>query len=138
MTAKEYLQQAYYLDREIKLLNERILDKRSDMYNITQMYQRNGGGKNNNFSAFDGILQEVMDNEAEMREKTAELFLKRLEIEKVIDSVKNQFERKVLIMRYLKYKKWDKIATEMNYSNSHLYEVHTNALKNIVVKQSKT
>lgn len=129
--AKEYLQQAWDLDKEIKLREEKIIRMRSSLYGKTQCYQNNGG-KGNSYGSFDGAVQKVVDYEAKTKQKISELVDKRIEIENVIDSVLDDKQRKILTRRYLLNQKWELISELMGFDDvRQVYRIHGAALKNI-------
>ena len=135
MTAKEYLQQAYFLDREIQLNIEKIARMRSSLYGKAQGYQ-NTGGKGNNYGSFDSAVQKIIDYEREVNIKTAALVLKRLEIEEAINAVSDDRQREILTRRYLLYQKWEEIALIINYNITHVFRLHNSALENMQLNVS--
>ena len=115
MTAKEYLQQAYMIDREIDLDIIKLEAKRA---------------------AFPGKTCESY--EREINAKIDKLVEKRLEIEKAIDAVPDARYREILTRRYLLHQAWDLISEQMGYSLSHLYKLHGSALQKISVPHSQS
>lgn len=135
--AKEYLQRAYYLDREIRLEKEKLKKMRGELYGGTQHCQYSDG-KGGSHGSFENGVQKVVDCEGEINRKISALTEQRAEIERTIRAVADATERELLERRYLLYQKWKEIAAEMSYSERHIYDLHKSALKNISVNLSKS
>lgn len=73
----------------------------------------------------------IVDLEKEIDAKVDKLIDLRMEIVTKIHSLDSHLQIQVLYKRYVEYKRWDTIMSEMHYSYPHLMEVHRAALKNI-------
>lgn len=77
---------------------------------------------------------------AELREKEEALYNEGVEqvraykdISWRIQQLENEDERDVLFYRYIKGMEWWEVARAMDYSESWIYELHGNALKNLKI-----
>ncbi len=131
MSPKEYLQQAYRIEQEIKLNNELLLQTYSSLCGKGITYETDGSQRNPNGNSVERNLLQAAEYEERINAAIKELMQKRLEIEKVIDAVPDAVLREILKRRYLLYQKWDKIAEEMNRDLRWVYRLHSKALQKI-------
>lgn len=131
MSPKEYLQQAYRIEQEIKLNNELLLQTYSSLCGKGITYETDGSRHNPNGNSVERNLLQAAEYEERINAAIKELMQKRLEIEKVIDAVPDAVLREILKRRYLLYQKWDKIAEEMNRDLRWVYRLHSKALSKI-------
>ena len=54
-----------------------------------------------------------------------------LQQNRLINSLDNELQRKVLIERYYNGYNWDKVADNLGYSRVYLYKVHKKALEQL-------
>lgn len=129
MTAKEYLQQAYIIDRRIKLDTEKLAAARSALYGKTARYDSDGSKTVPRGNATESAVLRVMELEERLNREIDELTAKRQEIELTVNAVPDEVQREVLTRRYLLYQKWEIIAEEMNYGVRHVHKIHSTALQ---------
>lgn len=58
-----------------------------------------------------------------------DLYKIKTEIMQVINSVDDSLLRAVLIARYIRFKPWEEITNEMNYTYRHIMRLHVRALE---------
>lgn len=131
MTAKEYLQQAYRIDRKIKLDAEKLAAARSALYGKTARYDSDGSKPVSRGNATESAVLRVMELEERLNSEIDELTEKRQEIEQAVNAVPDEVQREVLTRRYLLYQKWEVIAWEMGYTKRRIFQIQGDALKNI-------
>ncbi len=150
MTAKEYLNQAYVIDRRINITLEKAAKLRESLYGRGQKIDDTGGGKSSgNGDAIGETICKVIKYEEKANELIDQLVKMRLEIEKTIASVSDDVQREVLERRYLLYQDWEShydsktgeyikgIGETMNYSDRQIYRIHGQALLNVSVNVSE-
>lgn len=133
MTAKEYLQQAYIIDRKIRLDTEKLAAARSALYGKTARYDSDGSKPVPCGNGTESAVLRVMDLEERLTKEIDELTAMRQEIELAVNAVPDEVQREVLTRRYLLYQKWEDITAAMNYSKRRVYQLHGAALKNIAL-----
>lgn len=148
MTPKEYLNQAYKIERRINIIGAKVSKLRSQLEYKGISYD--GSGASHGTADSDGMsstIADIADYERRQRELADVLIAKRFEIESVIENVQNSAQREVLERRYLLYQRWESrfdertgeyvkgIAEEMNYSPRAIYKIHGEALKNIALPE---
>lgn len=131
MTAKEYLQQAYRIDRKIKLDAEKLAAARSALYGKTARYDSDGTMPVSRGNVTESAVLRVMELEERLNREIDELTAMRQEIELTVNAVPDEVQREILTRRYLLYQKWEDIAREMGYTKRRIFQIHGNALKNI-------
>lgn len=131
MNPKEYLQQAYLIEQEIKLNNELLLQTYSSLCGKGITYETDGAQRIPQGNSVERNLLQAAEYEERINAAVKKLMQKRLEIEKVIDTVPNATFREILKRRYLLYQKWDDVAEKMHYSSRRVRQLHRSALQYI-------
>ncbi len=135
MTAKEYLRQAYIIDRKIRLDTEKLAAARSALYGKAVRYGSDGSKPVPRGNVTESAVLRVVELEECLTKEIDELTAKRREIECAVNAVPDEVQREVLTRRYLLYQKWEDIAEEMNYSVQHIFRLHGAALKKMRVNE---
>lgn len=132
MTAREYLKQSFYINKEIdeNILQLEELD--SDICRCTQIFTDMPPGVHNDNNA-EIKLAAYIDKHDELTQKineeTDKLFETKKEIRLKIYQIKNQKYRLVLMKRYIRFKKWEQIQEELGYEElSSVHKVHRKSL----------
>jgi len=144
MTAKEYLQQAYLLDRKAEMLRAKAQRLRESLYGrgaATDTVKV----KSSSQSTLEAAIAQVEEYESQADKIIIELVQRRLEIEQAIAAVPDEVQREVLERRYLMYQPWDSyydkhtgvyvkgIYESMNYSRRQIFRLHGAALKSVAL-----
>ncbi|MEZ3453344.1 MAG: hypothetical protein K1W17_03135 [Oscillospiraceae bacterium] len=129
MTAKEYLRQAYIIDRKIRLDTEKLAAARSALYGKAVRYDSDGSKPVPRGNVTESAVLRVMELEERLAKEIDELTEKRREIECAVGAVPDEVQREVLTRRYLLYQKWEVIAEEMCYSERQIFRIHGTALR---------
>ena len=129
MNSKEYLKQAYLIDRQIKLDIQKLDSMRGALHGRAISYDRDGSKAASKINGMEDSMIRVLDYERHINEEIERLTAKRGEIENDIYMIPDDILREVLIRRYLLYQKWELIAEEMNYGVRHIYKLHLKALR---------
>ena len=130
MTTKEWLMRAWHIDKEIQsLLSEQdeafrrctsitssirdvVVDSTKDQHKDAALVYLAGYGEK---------IRKAVDN----------LYRTKNEILEAVNRVDNTTYRTLLCLRYLRFKTWEEIAVEMNYTWRHTHRIHSAALKEI-------
>ena len=128
MTAKEYLSQAFILDKRIQV-KERRLEwlKNHASYvsnNLTEVVKFSLSHR----SAVEEAVVKIVDLEKELMNDINKMIELKKEIAYIIRSVNNIECETLLEMRYLTFMNWEEIAAQLNYSNHYIYHLHRKAL----------
>ena len=141
LTAKEYLNQAYEIDREINMTLVKVDKLRNSLYGKGQQLDDVGDSKSSCSSDHIGdTVALVIDYENKANELIDKLIRARIEIEKAIQLVPDSVQREVLERRYLLFQPWESyfdtrtgekivgIDESMHYSSRQIYRIHGKAL----------
>lgn len=132
MDAKEFLSQAYKLDRQAMLIVEKAEKLRASLYGYQDATEAVA-----KVNAYEQQANAVID----------ELVDKRIEIENAIKTVPDETQREVLERRYLLFQRWDGrfdeysgeytqgIAEAMGYSRRQILRIHGTALQKIKIPE---
>ena len=131
MKAKEYLSQAYRLDKrinskldQIASLSELATKCTSTLTGLTRNPNRGG-------STVADAIGNVIDLQVEINNDIDRLVDLKRELTRTIKAVDDVDCQLLLEGRYLCYKSWEQIAVEMGFRLRHVYEVHSKALNKI-------
>ena len=131
MTAKEYMEQARYLDMQINSKIEQVRTLNELATKVTTVYSDMPHSPNRNTRRMEETIAKIIDLESEIdRDIDALVDLKR-EIMRVVNSVESAEYRTILEMRYLQFKKWEQISLLMSTDLRWVYRMHGKALKEV-------
>lgn len=132
MTVKEYLNQAYRVDERISVKLEQIQRLRELATKATTTLSCAGGGGGGDAHSKERIIAKIVDLEQTINADIEHLIDLKAEIAEVIKQVNNKEYQELLELRYLCYKKWEDIASQMGYSTQNIFVLHKKALKKVV------
>jgi len=128
MNAKEYLSQAWYLDKRIKT-KERQLDwLRSHAVYVSPKLSEVPKAPSIKRSPVEEAVVRITELERGINDSIAKLMRLKTEITDVIRSVNSMECKTLLEMRYLTFLGWDQVAAQLNYSQDYIYHLHRKAL----------
>ena len=145
MTAKEYLSQAYRLDKQADMIIQKADALRKSLYGRGQNSE--SGKSTPSGDSLAKAIAKVVDYERKADEIIDELVDMRIEIENAIAEIPDPAQREVLERRYLMYQPfeggYDKktgayikgIDESMGYSVRQVYRLHRYGLQKIKVKK---
>lgn len=128
MTAKEYMSQAFYLDRKIKAKERQLEALKAHAIYAGPIYEEKVSSSPSSKSAIESAVVRIVELEKEIQTQIGELVSLKSEIERTIHSIGNDQYEALLEMRYLAFMGWDEIATRMNLSKRYVFKVHGRAL----------
>jgi hypothetical protein len=132
MTAKEYLSQAYLLDktiaadkRKLEQLRELSTSLGSQDYTKDKVQSSIAGDK------LSETVTSIVDLQNKINREIGKLVILESEIRDRINQIPNPDYRYILLMRYINREKWEQIALDLHYSYRHTTKLHGKALKNL-------
>lgn len=137
MTAKEFLNQAYCLNKLIQS-HQRELSELEEMGAVISSSNFSGmpSGSRNTEAPFVRQVEKKVDLELQIKKEIENLIDLKKKIHDAIDAVRDPNQRLVLRYRYIEFFPWVKIIAKMNdmfYSERQTYRFHSEGLKQIVV-----
>ena len=137
MTAKEYLNQAYWLDRRIDSKLEQLSALRDMATKTTAVMDGEVVSHTRNVHSLQDVIAKIMDMQVEInRDIDALVDLKR-DIMRRIKEIENPEYQTLLELRYLCFKRWEEISVMMNYNLRHIYRLHDEALEKVIVPDTQ-
>ena len=130
MNAKEYLKQAFYLDKRINSKLEQVENLNALATKATSTLSDMPKSPSRGTSKLEDTIVKIVDLQEEINR---DIDLKK-EIANSIFALKDKEEQTVLEKRYLCFNSWEQIAVDMNYSIQYCFKIHRNALKAIDMK----
>jgi hypothetical protein len=138
MTAKEYLEQARYLDQRINSKLTQVESLRSLATRITTVYSDMPHNASRDNHKFEKILAKIVDLESEIDSDVDRLVDLKKEIMTAINAMKDDKYRVLLEMRYLGQQTWEQISVQLGYDSRYIRKMHGWALQKITVPEKKT
>jgi DNA-directed RNA polymerase specialized sigma subunit len=129
MSAKEYLSQAYRIDRRINSKLEQVISLRALAEKAASTIPDTLKSKTRNVSRMEDVIVKMVDLEAEINADIDALVDLKREIVTTIKRLDNAEHQTLLELRYLCYMRWETIAAEMTYSPQHTFRLHDAAIK---------
>ncbi len=125
LTTKEFLEQAMYLDLEIRT-------KKDEIRKLEKLVERvSAGRKIKGEFTLEG-LREVIGEYSDflVKDITKLVYMKHIIITK-INELEDSRDRVLLTLRYIDFMTWEEIANEMGYSTMQVHRLHKALLQTI-------
>lgn len=136
MTAKEYLSQAYRLDKRIDSKIEQIKSLNLLATKCTTTLSDTPKSQSAGNSRLEDTVVKIVDLQEEINRDIDSLVDLKRDIVRTIKSVQNPEYQIILELRYLCFKTWEEIAVQMNCSIDNVFKIRKNALKSVVIPES--
>lgn len=131
MTAKEYLSQAYHLDQRINSLIAQEDSLNGLATKCTSVMTGMPHSPNHGTSSMENAIVKIVDLQHEINDEIDRLVDLKVEIATVIHSMDNPEYSLLLEQRYLCFRTWPEIASQLGYSLRHTQRLHEEALANV-------
>ena len=132
MTTKEYLSQAFYMNRQIKAKERRLEWLREIAPGPSMRFSQEEKSKGDPRSSLvENAALKVVELEEEIASDILDLVRVMKDIASAISRVDSMECRTILEMRYLSFMEWDEIISRMGYSRSYVFRLHGEALNAI-------
>ena len=133
MTAKEYLSQAFHIDQRISSKLSQVMRLREAATSCTATLSDMPRPDSPSRQQMADTICKIVDLEREINEDIDRLVDLKAEARRAINTVSDPDQQLILELRYLCYKPWNEIMTELGYSEPTIYRLHGEALKKICV-----
>jgi DNA-directed RNA polymerase specialized sigma subunit len=127
--AKEFLQQAFHINRRISNGIEQVASLRELAGKASAALTNTKVTGTKNVHRMEDAIAELMELEDEINEDVISLVALKREIVSVINRVEKPSCQTLLSLRYLCFKTWEQIAEDMSYSVQHTHRIHGAALE---------
>ena len=129
MNAKEYLKQAFYLDKRINSKLEQVESLNALATKATSTLSDMPKSPNRGSSKLEDTIVKIVDLQEEINRDIDKLVDLKAEMVGTIKQIQNKELQVILEKRYLCYETWEKIAVDMNYDIRHIHRLHNLGLK---------
>ena len=136
MTRKEYLNQAYWLDRRIDSKLEQLSALKEMATKTTSIMNDDVVSHSRNLHSLQDVISKIIDMQAEINNDIDHLVNLKQEIMQVIKGVQNPEHQILLEQRYLCFKSWESVAEELGYNIRHVYRLHDEAVEQIMIPET--
>nr|DAK01782.1 MAG TPA: Protein of unknown function (DUF1492) [Caudoviricetes sp.] len=136
MTAKEYLSQAYRLDKRIDSKIEQLKSLNLLATKCTSTLSDMPKSQSISNSRLEDTVVKIVDLQEEINRDIDSLVDLKRDIVRTMKSVQNPEYQIILELRYLCFKTWEEIAVQMNCSIDNVFKIRKNALKSVVIPES--
>ena len=136
MTAKEYLNQAYWLDRRIDSKLAQLSSLKDLATKATNVMSDAVVSHTRNLHSLQDVVAKMIDMQSEINADIDHLVDLKQEIMHTIKSVKNPEQQTLLELRYLCFKSGEFVAEEMGYNVRHIYRLHDEAVEQVTLPES--
>lgn len=127
---KSYLNQAYYIDKRIDMLNDELTMLESKLCKCTANYN-SAGHSNNTRSAFEYTIDKVMQYRDRLNNEIDNLVDKKNDIKRMIDKLDNDKEKIILHKRYINFQNFESIAEDLELDPRQIYRIHKKSLEKL-------
>ena len=131
MTAKEYLSQAFWIDRGITSKLEQIDSLNALATKATTTFSEVPFSGTRNVHKTEDVIIKIIDLENRIKDDMKHLVDLKAEIVHTINCIDSAEQRTILEKRYLCFLPWEDVAADTNYSIQHVFRLHGQALKEI-------
>ena len=131
MTAKEYLNHAINLDKEIDAKIESLQALRELATKCTTTYSDMPHSPSRNVHKREEVICKIIDLDNLITEKIDELVDFKKDVYSVINRLPDRDYRTILEKRYIHGKEWQIIADEMHYTERWITKLHGRALQEL-------
>ena len=133
MTKKEFLNQAFFLDRRIQSKERQLAALRAHAVYTTPQIDEAVVTSPSVKSHMEETAVKIIELEEVIASQIAELLELKKMIAEVIRGVGNVEYETLLEMRYLSFMDWKEIAARLGYSGKYVFEVHGRALHLVTI-----
>lgn len=137
MTAKEYMEQARYLDMQINSKIEQVRTLNELATKVTTVYSDMPHSPNRNTGRMEETIAKIIDLESEIDRDIDELVDLKQEVKTAISKVEDEKYRVLLELRYINQKSWEQIANQLGYDLRYTHKIHGRALQKITVPEKR-
>lgn len=131
MNAKEYLSQAFLIDKRINSKIEQLDNLRVISRMTNRQISDMPGSPNRNTHKLEDTVIKIIELEAEIDSDIDALVDLKADITHRIKQINCPEYQLVLELRNLCFKSWEEIAMQMGYDVRHVFRLHGEALKTI-------
>lgn len=124
---KQELREYYWIQKNIKQLEEKLLELETEATRQTTHLSNVPKSENYDKDRFANIVVKIVEVKEKINKEVSKSYDTLAKIESAIYKLPHR-EQYLIRARYIELKSWEQIAVEMNYSWQHIHRIHANAL----------
>lgn len=129
MRVSRKLKDYFYLQLRIKAKEERIKKLQELAVSVGGIsYEEKHNPNRPQSGGYESKVEDIALMEEDLRKDVRELRRRTKEVEAIISTVEDERDKTLLELRYIRSKKFNAIAKEMNYSVDRIYQIHREVL----------
>lgn len=126
---KNYLNQAYYIDKRINTLQDELTMLESKLERCTASYTSIRGGGSQ--PTFEYNLDKVMKYREMLNHEIDNLIERKRNIKQTIAKLDNDKERLILYKKYINFQTFESIADDLDITPRQVYKIYKKSLENL-------
>lgn len=126
---KNYLSQAYYIDKRVITLQDEITMLESKLERCTASYTSFRGGGSQ--PTFEYNLDKVMKYREMLNHEIDNLIERKRNIKQTIAKLDNDKERLILYKKYINFQTFESIADDLDITPRQVYKIYKKSLENL-------
>lgn len=128
---KNYLSQAYYIDKRVITLQDELTMLESKLFRCTPSYS-NTGSNSSPQPTFEYTIDRVIQYRDRLNTELNNLIDVKKSIKQFIEcNLSDNTQKIVLLKRYINYQRYEDIAIDINYSTRQVINIANKGIKNI-------
>lgn len=126
---KNYLSQAYYIDKRVNTLQDELTMLESKLERCTASYTSIRGGGSQ--PTFEYNLDKVMKYREILNHEIDNLIEHKRNIKQTIAKLCNDKERLILYKKYINFQTFESIADDLDITPRQVYKIYKKSLENL-------
>lgn len=126
---KNYLSQAYYIDKRVITLQDELTMLESKLERCTASYTSIRGGGSQ--PTFEYNLDKVMKYREMLNHEIDNLIERKRNIKQTIAKLDNDKERLILYKKYINFQTFESIADDLDITPRQVYKIYKKSLENL-------
>ena len=124
MTAKEYLNRPFEIRKLIRIRNNQLQGVNNLIHGTTAVIDGLPRSDSPDPHRLESLMNKSIDLDLEIRKLTEDLGKATSDVMAAINSINNPACEEVLTARYLNFKDWTTIASELDYCRDWVFRLH--------------
>ena len=129
MTAKEYLEQLIWLDKEINRKQQRLITLRDIVMNTTPTYETEAVQHSRDKNPLENIMAKIIDLDREIDKDVDRLVDLKAEVWEKLDNISDERLKRILWLKYAERKSGRYIAEDICLTPRHTRRLQTQAME---------
>lgn len=131
MNSKEFLRRAWLSDMHLEQIRERIEELEQEKLKITKETSGMPGSPNRDIEGFTKTVNKIYDLNLLYVKQMEQIAECRIQAAELIQTLSDPVQQMILEMRYLEFKQFKAIASQMGYSKRQVLRIHDNAINTL-------